>query len=389
MIEFTKTIKFKFAAYASVIILLFGVIFVGSVNLVIRYYVHNRPAIGSMFVEVDEEDDVIQYRFPPQNKNLQLTKEAIDAINLLEAKNVERLRDVSLIALIPYSILSFAAGYFLASKYVDPINKVIYATQNIDLDSLAQRVEDPNTEDEVGKLISTFNAMLDRLQESQQVRDQFAQDASHELKTPLAVIKTNLQVINDDPSSSIDEYKNASKIVLSAIESLETLAEDLLLLTRRNSRAPKEDINLAELLEEIVNDFEPMAASKEIKLNLKAKSKKAVINANEFLLTRAIRNLIDNAIKYSDSDKEITITLEDKKKKYIIEVQDQGIGIPEKDLKNIFKRFYRVDKSRAKTRGGTGLGLSIVHDVISQHGGSVEVESKEGLGSTFTVSLPK
>jgi len=231
--------------------------------------------------------------------------------------------------------------------------------------------------------------MLDRLQESQQVRDQFAQDASHELKTPLAVIKTNLQVINDDPSSSIDEYKNASKIVLSAIESLETLAEDLLLLTRRNSRAPKEDINLAELLEEIVNDFEPMAASKEIKLNLKAKSKKAVINANEFLLTRAIRNLIDNAIKYSDSDKEITITLEDKKKKYIIEVQDQGIGIPEKDLKNIFKRFYRVDKSRAKTRGGTGLGLSIVHDVISQHGGSVEVESKEGSGSTFTVSLPK
>ena len=387
-----NSIKFRLAVYFALGFFIFGALFVWGFNSYLRYSVANRPIIGNELIEEklehaeDQEEKI--YILKQFDKRFRLSKEALEAIKATEEAHLDRVLEASLRSLVPFALLSFGVGYLVANKMLSPINDVILAASSIDLDSLDQHIPETGQDDELGQLVSTWNIMLKRLGDSNRVRDQFAQDASHELKTPLAVIRTNLEVLGSDKDANIDEYKMASKVVLNAVDTLNTLAEDLLLLTRRAHKEAFGAVDLAKILTNIDAEMSAKLSSKNIDSHLQLQVKKAEVTGNEFLLTRVLRNLYDNAVKYSDVDTEIHVTLNKSGSDFEIRIEDQGMGISESEHDNIFKRFYRIDKSRNKDAGGSGLGLAIVKEIVESHGGQVSVESTGEQGSAFVVSLP-
>jgi len=391
-IPFSETIRFKFAAGVAGALIAFGIVFVVGMNLTIHYYVRARPIIGNDLLEdtapIDGKPAPGYYKFSKMNEKFKLNEEALNAIRLTEKTNLDRIRSISIISLIPYSLLSFVGGYYLAGKLLNPINKVIDATQGIEMSSLDKRIYHEGPEDEIGKLIKTFNQMLTRLEISQKAKKQFAQDASHEIKTPLAVIRTNLEVTAQDNSASSRDFRSAIAISLQSVETLNKLAEDLLLLTKDRHVESLYKVDMVKIVQNLVQDFASICKVKKVTIELQCKLKSLKIKSNEYLATRMIRNLLDNAVKYSKKNGKVTVILQKEKNNLIVKIIDQGIGIPKAEQEKIFQRFYRVNKSRSRSTGGTGLGLSIVKELVEDMGGNISVKSKEGTGSEFTLSIP-
>lgn len=382
-----KTIRFKFAANFTVVLLIFGLLFIGILNLSIVYIV--KPAVSDETIaELKEQVATKEVYFPGVPRKFRLDKEALEAIRLVEQTNLDKIRQISVISIIPFGVLSFIGGYILAGRMLEPVTKLTLAAKSVDLDSLDHHIEYNEGDDELMELVNTFNEMIDRLSDSQSVRDQFAQDASHELKTPLAVIQTNLEIVLSDDAAEESDYKSAMKVALRAVSELNTLAEDLLLLTKRNQPKVFLNINLKDIVLNVLSEFDSVSKQKNITIKSELIASKAIIYGNEFLLTRLLRNLLDNSFKYSDNGSEIIVKLGLVKGQTELSIKDNGIGIAKSELKNIFKRFYRVDKSRNRKEGGTGLGLSIVQNIAKEHNAKLNVDSKENQGTTFTITFP-
>jgi heavy metal sensor kinase len=280
-------------------------------------------------------------------------------------------------------------GLFLVRKALKPVDEITRTAQKIEAENLSQRLEVPPTGDELSRLASTLNDMIDRLERSFRQVQQFTADASHELRTPLTVMRGQTEVaLRKDRTAQ--EYRQVLESNLEEMEWMSRIVENLLTLSRADAgeiQLEIRPIQLADLIEDAYEECKALARAKGIEVSL-VKAKEVTIHGDELRLRQMLLNLIDNAVKYTPEGGRVWLSLEVEGEYAKLTVRDNGIGIPEEDLPRIFDRFYRVDKARSREMGGSGLGLSIVQWIVKAHGGRIEVTSKLGEGSCFTVWLP-
>lgn len=296
---------------------------------------------------------------------------------------------------IPFTLLAASVGgWFLAGSALSPIDRITRAAQRISAKDLHQRLNLKLPNDEVGRLAETFDQMLARLDDAFEQQKRFIADASHEMRTPLTILKGDVEVALNRPRSA-ESYRHTLEMINHTTDRLTALVQELFLLARTdNNQYPLtlEDVDLIQLLMDDVANLMPRAVSKGIALNLDTPDA-LPIKADASKLSRIFINLIDNAIKYSDAGSVVNITANTQNGCAWVSIADTGPGIFAEHLSHLFDRFYRVDKARSRTASdtagsGAGLGLSIVQSLVQLHGGRIDVTSQPGRGSTFTVRLP-
>jgi heavy metal sensor kinase len=288
-------------------------------------------------------------------------------------------------------LLASLGGYFLSRKSLAPIASMNQQTQRISAESLSRRLDVTNPRDELGRLATTINDLLARLENSFNEQQRFIADASHELRTPLAVLRGETEVALAK-QRTLDEYQESLSLIQEEAERLSRIVEDLFILARQPietiAALTKERVSLNDAIKDCARAAQVLATRKGVRLTTENNSVSIDLNGDKELIMRMILNLLDNAVKYTPAGGEISLALTRQNGNAEIVVRDTGIGIPETDRQLIFDRFYRVDKARSRALGGAGLGLSIVRWIVEVHGGEIHIDSAPGRGSTFTVDLP-
>jgi heavy metal sensor kinase len=279
------------------------------------------------------------------------------------------------------------SGYFLAARALAPIDRITRTARRISAEGLSTRLNLPVTDDEVGRLAETFDAMLARLDESFRRERQFTADASHELRTPLTAIQAILGLMREKRRTP-EEYEQALADLSEEADRLRTLAENLLRLARGGTRshAAYEIIDLSTLLRDVSDSLRPLTESKALTLACDVPDGLILMGDSDELI-RLFVNLLDNAVKYTERGGITVSGGRNKDNSVSIAIADTGIGISAEHLPRIFDRFYRVDQSR--TIRGAGLGLAIALEIARAHGGTIEVSSVVGKGTRVTVFLPQ
>lgn len=284
-------------------------------------------------------------------------------------------------------LLAGLGGWILARRALKPVDRMAEAAQRISAQHLADRLEETGAGDELDRLAKTLNQMLTRLDKAFNQIRQFSADASHELQTPLTILKGELEVALRSSRTS-EEYRETLKSALEEIDRIAHLVEGLLILARSEAgmlRIDRQPVDLAKLAEEVFWRFKTLADSDSIDFSLSA-SDPVFVQGDRERLRRLLFNLLDNSIKYTGRGGQISLSLKQVDNWVYLEVSDSGMGISKENLERIFQPFYRSEE--ALSSPGSGLGLSIARSIALAHGGRVEVQSSPGRGSTFTVILP-
>ena len=285
-------------------------------------------------------------------------------------------------------ILAVIAGNFLIYKSFSPIENILFELKQINANDLSARLKTTKNEDEINQLINEVNNLLSRLESSFERISQFSSDASHELKTPLTIIRGEIEVTLRKERTT-DEYKNALNNSLNELTLIEQTINDLLFLAKNEKDLmvdKQENFYFDELIDESINEIKSFAILHQVEINF------VLEDSIEFkgfpnLLKIALKNALKNAIQFSHKNSQVIV------KSYIndgifnISIQDFGIGIPLNEQEKIFEKFYRTDKSRNKNSGGTGLGMSILKKIIDIHKGIIKIKSKENIGTTIILSF--
>jgi two-component system, OmpR family, heavy metal sensor histidine kinase CusS len=290
----------------------------------------------------------------------------------------------------PVIILTlFLLTRLVAGRSIRPIEEVISTAETMTQANLGLRMPLPERRDELYRLSATINSLLDRLQDAFQREKQFTSDASHELKTPLAVVKGTLEVLSRKPRS-VSYYEERIRYCLDELNRMARLIDQLLLLARYESGKTSANIcriDLAPLLESIASRMEPLAIARNISLRIDSISL-GKVSADQAMLDMMLENILSNAIKYSPEGSSVEIWAGSRSGKPVCAITDYGFGIPGEKLQKVFERFYRVDSSRTTSTGGSGLGLSIVKKLADLQHISVSIDSRENIGTTFNLTFP-
>ena len=287
---------------------------------------------------------------------------------------------------VAVTIVSAAIAYFVSGQALKPLRKLSQQAEKIDQDSISDIRLNEDTVKEFRQLSISVNLMLDRLSELFATQRQFSGNAAHELRTPLAIMQTKLELF-------AAEHKNmegdTAELVRSQAEQLDRLSRlvHTLLEMSNLSSAPRSDrIELAALVEEIITDLTPLASQNDITMEQDCDN--VVITGSDALIYRLVFNLIENAVKYNRRGGSVSVSVHKENSDVVVRVSDTGCGIPEEYRESIFQPFFRVDKSRSRQMGGVGLGLALVHEIAVLHGGSVRAEPGNKVGTVFIVTLP-
>lgn len=285
-------------------------------------------------------------------------------------------------------LCAFLIGQYISRKMLRPVEAIRETAERISIEDLSQRIPTDGPDDEMKELTITFNSMIDRLDSSFQKQNQFVSDASHELRTPIAVIQGYANLINRWGKSDPDILQESIDSILTETEHMGALIRQLLFLAKSDQsklNMQKKPMFLNEVAGEMVREISMLHENRKITF---AEEAEVEIYADDDLMKQLLWIYGENALKYSSETDEIEIRVWKDQKYGYVSVKDQGIGIGEEDLKKIFDRFYRVDKSRSKEISGTGLGLSIAKWIVDSHEGEIYVESKIGEGSVFINQFP-
>jgi heavy metal sensor kinase len=294
---------------------------------------------------------------------------------------------------IPIAVLlASVGGYFLARKSLAPVVAMSTQAGRIGAANLHERLAVQNERDELGHLAGSFNSLLDRLSQSFERQRRFMADASHELRTPVAILRGESEVALSKEARSAEEYRESLGVLHQESERLTHIVEDLFTLTRADAgQYPLQtrDFYFDELIAECVHSARTLALAKNISLNFEGASE-SPIHADESLVRRMILNLLDNAIKYTPPGGRVKVSCQRVGNEYALSIKDTGAGIPAELQPRIFERFFRVDKARSRSEsdGGAGLGLSISRWIAEAHQGRLELTCSDSTGSTFTAYLP-
>lgn len=305
-------------------------------------------------------------------------------------EELEALGRIFYLAIPGALLVAGVGGLLLARKSLAPIAAMTEQAESIGARNLHERLEVTNSRDELGRLATVLNNLLSRLDRSFESLRQFTADASHELRTPLSIIRGEAEVALSRKRDDA-EYRESLAIVQDEARRLSRMVDDMLALARADDGQQGlkvEEFYLNDLVEDCAKSSQVLALAKAISLTLDPTTD-ITFRGDESLLRRMLVNLLDNAIKYTPSGGHVSVKLTSKDAGVEITVADTGIGIPADATERIFERFYRADRARSRSDGGSGLGLSIAKWVAEAHNGSIDLDSKPGTGSRFTVSLPQ
>lgn len=303
---------------------------------------------------------------------------------------LDRFRIIEKEALPLLVLLASLLGYWLSGKSLQPVNRIIQTAEQIGAQNLSRRLEVPRPRDELRRLTETLNAMLARIEASFRKVTQFTADASHDLRTPVAVIRTTAEVALRRPRP-VGEYQEALSRILNTSVETSGLLENLLALARSDAGAVGLEMHPLDLNEHLRKARElgaVLAAEKALSITLQTTDAPVWVRADEIAIDRLLLILIDNAVKYTPAGGRCEIALSQNQEHAHIAVKDTGVGIAESDLDSIFERFRRADRSRSREIPGAGLGLAIARWITQMHGGTITAESTLGVGSIFHIRLP-
>lgn len=304
-------------------------------------------------------------------------------------RSLNEIQNSIIIFFVMVLLVVLLVGLYFSSVITHPINELNNLMQQTARSGFTVRAK-PRGNDEIAQLGRTFNMMSEKLQNMDQMRNDFISNVSHELKTPLSAMKILIESLLHQDALDPAMTREFLGDINQEIDRLSAIVGDLLTIVRFDSRSEKlqmEPIALDELLFDTLGRLNPVAKQAQITLE-PACDELCFVNGDPIKLQQVIYNLTDNAIKYTPAGGTVWIRLFTQSGRAVLEVRDNGIGIPKESLPHLFERFYRVDKARSRSTGGTGLGLSIVQSVVHLHGGDIEVESEENVGTIFRVYLP-
>lgn len=376
------------------------------ISCVLMYFFISHSAVSGMdglqnyMIKVDPQDgdSPITFNVDPKALFPQFEQE------IQETKEDFLLRSV--IATTIIILLSSVCTYFLTKKALTPLQKLTSEVSQIQAQNLSTQLEVPNSKDEIAQLTSSFNEMLTRLDNAFSTQKQFSANAAHELRTPLAVLQTNLEVFEKKQEPEMVEYQQLFTMIKEQTARLSQLVGTLLDMTNLKSVPRTDHVSLEELVDEVFCDLDPVAEKAGISIHFDDSSSQDLytdvhtpdasalnnnirnITGSYVLLYRAVYNLVENAIKYNRPNGSVTVSVKEKNGQAMILVKDTGIGISPENQKKIFDPFFRVDKSRSRAMGGAGLGLALVDSIAKEHGGTVKVLESSETGSTIALMLP-
>jgi heavy metal sensor kinase len=286
--------------------------------------------------------------------------------------------------------LAIGGGYLLMRRALRPVDEIRQKAAQITSRNLSERLPVVRTGDELERLATDLNRMIERLEESFVQINRFSADASHELRTPLTVLQGELESIAQSGQRLPADVRDTIGSALEETQRLAKIVENLLAISRLEAgeaRRQPERLDFAELARSTADQMRLLAEEKHIALNCDG-TQTVEVDADPARLKQVVVNLLDNAIKYTPEGGEVEVSVTKRDGHAVLKVADSGIGISQADLPHIFDRFYRADKARSRQLGGTGLGLSIVRSICVAHGGQVTVDSSEGRGTVFHVEIP-
>jgi heavy metal sensor kinase len=331
-----------------------------------------------------------------QNKSMRVATAKTDKMIIMigypfdEISNILNELFFILAIIIPTSfVISIVIGWYLARRSLKPVDQIARTARQISSLNLNKRIPSNEIDDEIGRLITTFNEMIDRLQISFEQIKQFSANASHELRTPLTILRGEIEIALKSNKTN-EDHINTLNSLLEEVIRMSSITDSLFTLTKSDLGQIEfipEKVQLDNLVMEIYEDSEHLTKKNNITVLLN-RLDEATIIGDKTKLRQLFFNLIDNAIKYNYENGSVEITLTKEKDSANIAISDTGIGIPKESLSKIFERFYRVDKARSREAGGSGLGLSLSKWIVDLHKGSINVKSEHGKGATFTVKLP-
>ena len=308
-----------------------------------------------------------------------------------DAFNTLRLFRSYLFLFAPLLLLIAAGvGYWMSRRALAPVDALVRTARAVSGTNLSTRLEKLHTGDELQRRSDTLNEMLDRIEASVSRITQFTADASHELRTPVSLIRTEAE-LSLRRSRSQTEYPDSLRHILLEAERTSALIEQLLSVARADlggETLQLQPVDLSTMLQGVAEEWQQVAAIRDLSFSTNLPHSDASVEGDETMLRRLADILLDNAFKYTPAPGSVSLSLEAGEHFATITIQDSGIGSPQAEQGKIFERFYRVDKSRTRAQGGNGLGLSIAQWIITQHHGTVVVESRPGEGTTFRVELP-
>ena len=285
--------------------------------------------------------------------------------------------------------ISMFGGWLLARFSLKPVDKIINAAHDITAHNLSRRLPMPSSNDEIGRLTSTLNEMIERLQDSFEQIRQFTSDVSHELRTPLAILMGEMELALRSPKQNV-QYKETIMSALEEVTRLSKVVQSLLEISRAETGQVKIDflpLNISDTIRDIAEDMQILAEEKGIKLESIIEDN-IIIMADYVRIHQTLINVIDNSIKYNRPNGSVLVRMQTDSQRAVIRISDTGVGIPDDCLEHIFDRFFRVDKARSRDVDGTGLGLAIVKWIVESHHGTIDVESQLGKGTMFTIKFP-
>jgi len=353
-----------------------------------------RAVNGEKIVKTDVDEAFIEILMPineGEENNITAIIMAVFSTDDIEelVSDMERKSEIMLLILF---VLIAAGGILISYRVVRPMNKMqkIIDDKSNGFDEEAQlKYKDSYTE--LTSLVRAYNDNLERMQELDKSRQEFVSNVAHELKTPMTSIKVLSDSLLCQEDIPAELYKEFLGDIVNEIDRETGIINDLLSMVHLDNNIEK-DINVQpkninDVLQLILKRLRPIAAKQNIELVFES-FRPVVADIDEVKFVMAVQNLVENAIKYNILDGWVRVSLNADYKHFFIKVSDSGIGIPEKDLANIFERFYRVDKARSRETGGNGLGLAITKKIIELHRGEIKVYSKEGEGTIFNIRIP-
>jgi signal transduction histidine kinase len=303
---------------------------------------------------------------------------------------LDQLRTYAFGALGLLFVGSLFVGWFVAGLVLRPVGRITGVAREIGATDLSRRIELDGPDDELKRLADTFDGMLGRIDDAFESQREFIHEASHELRNPLAVIRTNVDVVLDDPDATEEDLRSVGEVVGRSAERMSTLVDDLLLYARHGTRQTRrEDVDLVAEVEDLVEEFSAAAEANGLTLVADVPSADLPVRGDAQAIHRAAANLLANAVRLAPEGTTVRVAAADEGRWVTLAVIDEGPGIDADDQMRVFQRFWRGDTREARTAGRSGLGLTIVRQIAEAHGGRVELESAAGVGSKFTLRLPR
>lgn len=386
MSRFKLSIKWRFTLMVVIIVTITSAVLVTAINYDIG---RSMPQLVENIISQTQFEIPIEGYYDGADNNINISGE--NAVIIIEGAIGETVSNIHITSIIVFFIIIILSGictYFIVNKVLMPIVKLNANIKKINQDNLNCNLNVEGPHDEIKELTISFNKMIAKLDNAFASQKRFNASVAHELKTPLAVIKTNIDVLKSSNDKSIEVYEDTLAIVEKSIFRMNTMIEALLDIIRQENAPLNESVIINEIIDDVVDDLSIIAKNNGVNICMEIDEMKSEIIGNEILLYRALYNIVENSVKYNTVNGHIKIVAKEEKENIKITITDTGIGIGNKNLDKIFEPFYRGENINSLSRGGMGLGLSLTKSVINMHGGEIKVKSELNKGTEFIIILP-